>query len=161
MEISTIIAIASILLLIGILISMAIGHLMDRYAVKHSEEARHGTVVMSRAESGPIATAPAVPGTGAAPGPTPVPGGNLTEDQVFVQLALLKTRAGKWYFSGKRLYSLWGGNHDAFLARMREIRGDGPDDTPDDTIVTPIAGRRTRAAYYPGEPDLEYESPPK
>lgn len=29
----------------------------------------------------------------------------------------------------------------------------------DDTMITPYAGRRTRASYYPEEPELEYRSP--
>lgn len=29
----------------------------------------------------------------------------------------------------------------------------------DDMMVTPYAGRRTRASYYPDEPDLEFQSP--
>lgn len=29
----------------------------------------------------------------------------------------------------------------------------------DDVLVTPYAGRRTRASYYPDEPELEYKSP--
>lgn len=29
----------------------------------------------------------------------------------------------------------------------------------DDVLVTPYAGRRTRASYYPEEPELEYQSP--
>lgn len=30
---------------------------------------------------------------------------------------------------------------------------------PDDEVVTPIAGRRTRAKYHPTEPELEYQGP--
>jgi len=29
----------------------------------------------------------------------------------------------------------------------------------DDEFVTPFAGRRTRASYYPDQPELEYQSP--
>lgn len=29
----------------------------------------------------------------------------------------------------------------------------------DDVLVTPYAGRRTRASYYPDEPELEFKSP--
>lgn len=34
-----------------------------------------------------------------------------------------------------------------------------PPPVADDEIITPWAGRRTKAAYYPDSPDLEYEAP--
>lgn len=34
-----------------------------------------------------------------------------------------------------------------------------PVDDEDDTLVTPYAGRRTRASYYPDEPELEFNAP--
>lgn len=34
-----------------------------------------------------------------------------------------------------------------------------PADENDDELITPYAGRRTRASYYPDQPELEYESP--
>lgn len=31
--------------------------------------------------------------------------------------------------------------------------------TDDDVLVTPYAGRRTRASYYPDDPELEFQAP--
>lgn len=34
-----------------------------------------------------------------------------------------------------------------------------PETDNDDVLITPIAGRRTKASYYPDEPALEYQAP--
>jgi hypothetical protein len=128
--------------------------------VKSSEGARHGTAVMSSAERPLIAVRSPSPREGTAPLPTPVPTTNLTEDRVFRDMVLLKDKQGKWFFSGKKIYTAWGGNHDELLMKVRELRGDGaPEDAPDDLTPTPYAGRMTRASYYPNEPELEYHPP--
>ena len=132
--------------------------LAARCAERHSYTAAH---VMS-GDNGtlPIVQSSAVPGGGPYPGPTPVPERNLTEDRVFRDTVLLRTAQGKWAHSGKRLYAFWGGNHDELLAKIRDLRGEiEPETAPPDLMLTPFAGRPTRASYYPGEPDLEYSPP--
>jgi hypothetical protein len=101
--------------------------------------------------------------------PVPVPGtpldtawiaANLTEDQLFEVIALARNRQGKSLYSGKRIYSMVGGNHGVFLAKLRRLRG-GDLSEDDDDMLTPIAGRPTRAAYYESDPALQYQEPPK
>ena len=80
---------------------------------------------------------------------------NLTEDQYIELGARLRDRNGKPIYSGKRLYTLAGGNHDEFLANMRRWRGDLPD-AP--VYTTPIVGRAT-SARFETDPDFPYQSP--
>ena len=87
--------------------------------------------------------------------------GNLTEAQRLEILALARTPKGKWAYSGKKLYTLFGGNYNDFVATMRKLRDGQDDDPPEEpTILTPIAGRPTKASYYPDDPALEFQPPP-
>lgn len=87
---------------------------------------------------------------------------NLTEAQRLEILALARTPKGKWAYSGKKLYTLFGGNYNDFVATMRKLRDGQDDDPPEEpTVLTPIAGRPTKASYYPDDPALEYQPPPR
>lgn len=86
---------------------------------------------------------------------------SLTEAQRLEVLALARGPKGKWIYSGKKLYTLFGGNYNDFVATMRRLRNGQDDDPPEEpTILTPIAGRPTKASYYPDQPDLEFQPPP-
>lgn len=41
----------------------------------------------------------------------------------------------------------------------RMAEAEGPEEKEEDVHVTPYAGRRTLARYYPDEPELEYKAP--
>lgn len=85
---------------------------------------------------------------------------NLTEAQRLEVLALARTPKGKWVYSGKKLYTLFGGNYNEFVSTMRQLRDGQPDEMPEEpTVYTPIAGRPTKASYY-SDPSLEYQTPP-
>lgn len=85
---------------------------------------------------------------------------SLTEAQLLEVLALARGAQGKWLFSGKKLYSLFGGNHNEFVATMRRLR-DGQTDLPEEPdILTPIAQRPTKQSYYQDDPELRYSAPP-
>lgn len=88
--------------------------------------------------------------------------GSLTEAQRLEVLALARTPKGKWAYSGKKLYTLFGGNYNDFVATMRRLRDGQDDDLPEEpAIPTPIAGRPTKASYYPDDPALSYRPPPR
>lgn len=57
--------------------------------------------------------------------------------------------------SANEIYKLVGGNRNEVLSAVREVR---PQQQSTD-YVTPYAGRRTKASYYPEEPELEYTPP--
>lgn len=85
----------------------------------------------------------AVPGTGTTTPVPPVPAKNdLTYDEAVRQAAAIKVN-GKWWMSGKKLYSIVGGNHARFLEIVSEVRGSAlPDDVPAaPSAISPIAGR--------------------
>lgn len=85
---------------------------------------------------------------------------NLTEAQRLEVLALARTPKGKWVYSGKKLYTLFGGNYNEFVSIMRQLRNGQPDEMPEEpTVYTPFAGRPTKASYY-NDPNLEYQAPP-
>jgi hypothetical protein len=87
--------------------------------------------------------------------------GSLTEAQMLEVLALARTSKGKWAYSGRKLYTLFGGNYNDFCATMRRLRDDQDDDSPEEpAVLTPVAGRPTKASYYPDDPDLAYHPPP-
>lgn len=82
---------------------------------------------------------------------------NLTEAQYIELGARLRDRRGKYVFSGKKLYTLAGGNHDEFLANMRRWQGgQSVDDEP--VHVTPIVGRPT-SAQFETDRDFPYQAP--
>lgn len=124
---------------------------------------RHAAALLSTGVRSADRVGPAVLGSGTAPDTSRyrclVPARDLTERETIVMLAVQKN-GSKWRYSGKKIYNLVGGNHDQFLALMREIRGDlDPETAPPDLAFTPFAGRPTRASYYPDEPELEYQEP--
>ena len=87
----------------------------------------------------------AVPSTATKTVPSPVPAKNdLTYDEAVRQAAAIKV-GGKWWMSGKKLYSVVGGNHARFLEIVSEVRGEAaPNDmpaAPKPTPKSPIAGR--------------------
>jgi hypothetical protein len=98
-----------------------------------------------------------VPSTGATTIDIPSLARNLTEAQYVELGARLVDRRGKPVFSGKKLYTLAGGNHDEFLASMRRWRGEDTNDeeTP---YITPIVGRPTRAVFETDK-DFPYQAP--
>lgn len=79
---------------------------------------------------------------------------DLTYEEIVTILAFQATPTGKPLYSGRKIYSLVGGNYNEFSALMRELRSkdDAPADPP--PIVTPIAGRPTRATFQESDPDL-------
>lgn len=133
-------------------------------SVKHSQEAPTGTPrVMSRSgevDQQAVSMVPLVPlpGTWLDVGEL---AHNLTEAQLLEVLALARDAKGKYRYSGKKIYALVGGNHGMFLATMRQLRGDEKDEMPEEpAVLTPIAGRPTKASYYQ-DPDLEFQPPPR
>jgi hypothetical protein len=85
---------------------------------------------------------------------------NLTEAQRLEVMALAKTVKGKWVYSGKKLYAVFGGNYNEFVATMRRLRGETDADPPEEPMMlTPFAGRPTKASYYESDPELEYQAP--
>lgn len=86
--------------------------------------------------------------------PTP----NLTERDNLTTLALLKKADGSWLLSANKVHDLVGGGRNEVLEKVRRAREGEP--TNDDELITPYAGRRTRASYYPDAPELEYKDVP-
>lgn len=118
---------------------------------------------MSTQAKAPERGDPTAPGSG--PGPdygavlNAVLRMDLTYDQA-VRLAAAIKVGDKWWLSGKKLYSAAGGNHDSLLKNVSAVRGDiDPENAPEDLMLTPYAGRATRASFYPNDPDLEYQPP--
>lgn len=102
-----------------------------------------------------------VPGTGGTNQGPAVPTSDLTYDAVFRSTVLLKNKQGGWQHSGKKLYALWGGNHDEFLAKVRSLRGESmPDDAPaSPPVVSPIAGRPINPNDFQDDLELRYQAP--
>lgn len=82
----------------------------------------------------------------------------LTERAIVVWLAGLKT-ADSWRYSANKIYALVGGNRNDVMTWVRSVRGEEPAPPADDEVITPYAGRKTKAAYYPDDPLLEYQPP--
>ena len=96
--------------------------------------------------------------TGIAPANTSKISRNLTEREIVILLAAQKNGA-EYRYSGNAIYGLVKGNRNGIMALVAELRGGTLDDAaPDDMILTPIAGRPTRASYY-DDPQLEYQAP--
>lgn len=118
--------------------------------------------IMSRENRVLVAVPPAqvpVPGPGTLPSPAEI-AERLTEDQLFEAMVLARNKNGKPRYSGKKLYALRGGNHAEFLALVRRLRGDDQGEMPEEpTILTPIAGRPTKASLY-ADPEFVYQPPP-
>lgn len=87
---------------------------------------------------------------------------DLTYDEAVRQAASIKVN-GKWFMSGKKLYSIVGGNHKRFLEIVSEVRGDpSPDDLPAaPPNVAPVSGRPIPAnvVFHSDDPALEYQPP--
>lgn len=79
---------------------------------------------------------------------------DLTYEEVVTILAGQMTPTGKPLYSGRKIYSLVGGNYNEFTALMRELRSkdDAPAEPP--PVVTPIAKRPTRATFQENDPEL-------
>lgn len=121
------------------------------------------TPIMSREDRAsvavPLAQVP-VPGPGTLPSPAEI-AERLTEDQLFEAMVLARNKSGKFRYSGKKLYALKGGNHAEFLTLVRRLRGDDQGEMPEEpTILTPIAGRPTKASLY-ADPEFAYQPPPE
>jgi hypothetical protein len=104
----------------------------------------------------------AVPGTGTNSPVPPVPAkSDLTYDEAVRRAAAIKVN-GKWWMSGKKLYSIVGGNHARFLEIVSEVRGEpAPDDVPAaPPAISPIAGRPYNpASFHSDNPELQYQEP--
>lgn len=117
-------------------------------------------IIMSRSEDGVPPSAPSSLETDGRRTETTAPGPKFTEDQLLTlygflrELGVTRDRATPILkASGIPVNNnLW--TRAAPLAPDVSV-GD------DDTTLTPIAGRRTRASYYPEEPDLEFSPPPR
>lgn len=79
---------------------------------------------------------------------------DLTYEEVVTILAGQMTATGKPVYSGRKIYSLVGGNYNEFTALMRQLRSkdDAPAEPP--PVVTPIAKRPTRATFQENDPEL-------
>lgn len=100
-------------------------------AQERQAEHRPAPAHMSSQQPAPRQRIGAVPGTdtkGTVPGGTaPI---DLTYDEAVRTAAAIKVN-GKWWMSGKKLYSVVGGNHARFLEIVSEVRGDvAADDVP-------------------------------
>lgn len=133
---------------------------------KAARERRYGYADLSYDMSSSDENEPVpVAGPGAVPAPSLGTGAvdvatlasSLTEAQYIELGARLRDRRGKPVFSGKKLYTLAGGNHDEFLASMRRWRGDEPTEE-EPGYTTPIVGRPT-AARFETDPEYPYQAP--
>jgi hypothetical protein len=141
----------------------------QRYGVKRFEPPRPFAQVprpewlhMSSQARPPEPRIVAVPGTAGTNQGPPVPTPSLTYDAVFRDTVLLKNKQGGWQHSGKKLYALWGGNHDEFLAKVRSLRGEtAPDSAAASSVgVSPIAGRPyDPRQFHSDNPELQYVDP--
>lgn len=140
---------------------MGVNHFDQPSGAPHNPTPTHSVTSSQRGETD--RRVGVVPSSGTGPDTSrdqpPVLGRNLTERETIALLANQKN-GSKWRYSGKKIYSLVGGNHDQFLAIMREIRGETtPDEAPEDLVLTPIAQRPTRATYFEDAPELRYQAP--
>jgi hypothetical protein len=116
---------------------------------------------MSSQARAPEHRSAAVPGTGTKFPVPPVPAKNdLTYDDAVRRAAAIKV-GGKWWMSGKKLYSIVGGNHARFLEIVSEVRGEpAPDDVPAaPAAVSPIAGRPINPSDFQDDLELRYQAP--
>lgn len=105
-----------------------------------------------------------VPEPPAVPGPSTTPSApasltrDLTDRETVILLATQKNGA-KWRYSKNAIHTLVGGNRAEILKLIGDVRGEQlAEAPPDDIILTPHAGRPTRASYY-DDPTLEYKAP--
>lgn len=118
---------------------------------------------MSSQRVGPEHRIAAVPSTDTKSVPSPVPAQNdLTYDEAVRRAAAIRVN-GKWWMSGKKLYSVVGGNHARFLEIVSEVRGDvAAEDVPPAkaAAVSPIAGRAyDPKQFHSDNPELQYVDP--
>lgn len=162
------------LLLFGLCFLVAVGFIgllklnhwwQTRGSVKDFEEEeeeapapRQPPTHMSSTERTPPRLIPAVPGTGTI---QPLPSGtappDLTYDDAVRRVAAIRVN-GKWWVSGKKLYSAVGGNHERFLQLVSEVRGETvPADVPP-AALAPISGRAlpAGAVFHSDDPELQY-----
>lgn len=84
---------------------------------------------------------------------------DLTYEEVVTILAGQVTPAGKPTYSGKRIYTLVGGNYNEFTALMRRLRAKDNEPAEPPPTTTPIAGRATRATFKETDPELAFQPP--
>jgi hypothetical protein len=84
---------------------------------------------------------------------------DLTYEEVVTILAGQITPGGKPAYSGKKIYTLVGGNYNEFTALMRRLRTKDSEPAEPAPTTTPIAGRATRATFREADPELAYNPP--
>jgi len=81
---------------------------------------------------------------------------DLTYEEIVTILAGQMISTGKPAYSGKKIYSLVGGNYNDFTVLMRKLRAKDEALAESSETLTPIAQRPTRAIFH-NDPDLSYQ----
>lgn len=156
-------------LLIG-LISMLIGKIAvwrDRLSVNTSTPVMSSTPVQTTPDQqtdgagikSPVSVPVSVSGTDTAHFNLAAVPSDLTYEEVVTILAGQVTPGGKPAYSGKKIYTLVGGNYNEFTALMRRLRAKDSEPAEPPPTTTPIAGRPTRAIFKETDPELAYNPP--
>lgn len=107
----------------------------------------------------PVSVPVSVSGTDTAPFNLAAVPSDLTYEEVIAILAGQVTPGGKPAYSGKKIYTLVGGNYNEFTALMRRLRAKDSEPAEPPPTTTPIAGRPTRAIFKETDPELAYNPP--
>jgi hypothetical protein len=154
----TVVAIASVL--IGMAVVSRVARwgrgettLLPERLRRQRESVNSSPVVMSRSQNAPPQNAPSSLETRPRPDP------DQTEDKAARQKKLFDTyttlkRLGLSRDAARAFLGPWG------IPLDNNLWAQVPPE-PEPEHVTPIAGRPTKASYYPDSPDLEYQGPPR
>lgn len=85
---------------------------------------------------------------------------DLTYEEIVTILARQEDAKGNHRWSGKKIYSFVGKNYGEFVTLMRVLRPKDTEPAEEPTILTPIAGRPTKASLY-ADPEFAYQPPPE
>jgi hypothetical protein len=152
------------------LISMAIGKITawrDARSVNHSQPIMSPSPVQTTTDQqtpeagikAPVSVSVPVSGTDTGDFDLAAVPSDLTYEEVVTILAGQVTPAGKPAYSGKKIYTLVGGNYNEFTALMRRLRTKDNEPAEPPPATTPIAGRPTRAVFKETDPELAYQPP--
>lgn len=117
-------------------------------------------LIMSREEVAPLPSLPSPLETDGRRTETTAPQAKFTEDQLLTLYAGLRAHG---MVRDKASQILKGAGIPMNNNLWAKAATPPPSTAPaedDDVLVTPFAGRRTRASFYPDSPDLEYNDPP-
>lgn len=118
-------------------------------------------IIMSRSEGSVPPSAPSSLETDGRRTETTAPGPKFTEDQLLTLYAGLRAHGMVRDKASQLLKASGIPMNNNLWTRAAPPPAPGAPVEDDDSVLTPIAGRRTRASYYPEEPDLEFNPPPR